>query len=223
MDCSAVRVQFSGYLDGAVSGRMMQSLADHFASCPDCRCEFASLRESQRLLQALGPARVPADLALRIRVTVSQQQTREAAWGWERLRSRWENAVAPFLMQAGAGLASAVLLLGIIAYGVGVFAVPPAVLAHDEPLQFHTAPHLLYVAASADPDTAKLNQVVVEASINARGQVYDYRIVAGPDTPETREAVAGRLLLSVFEPARMFGMPVNGQAILSFAGLDVTA
>lgn len=223
MDCKTARAQFSTYLDGAVSGRIMQAIAGHLAKCAGCSEEFRATREAQRLLSGLGPARVPADLALRIRVAVSQEQTHQASWSRARLRSRWENAIAPFLMQLAAGLASAILLLSCAMLGVGVLATPPAVLANDEPIQFHTAPHLLYVAASANSDIRMLNEVVVQASINARGQVYDYRIVSGPDSPEVRAAVSSRLLLSVFEPARMFGQPVHGQAILSFAGMDITA
>jgi anti-sigma factor RsiW len=223
IDCNAARAQFSGYLDGAVSGRVMQSIARHLDACADCRNDFSAMRETQRLLSMLGPAKVPADLALRIRVAVSQEQTHQPSWNRARLQSRWDNTIAPFLFQLGSGLASALLLLGVVILGTGVFPTPPAVLAHDEPIQFHTAPHLLYVAESASPDIAMLNEVVVQAAINTQGQVYDYRIVSGPDTPEVRAAVAGRLLLSVFEPARTFGQPVNGQAILSFAGVDITA
>jgi anti-sigma factor RsiW len=220
-DCTAARAQFSSYLDGAVSGHVMQSIASHLDICAECNTEFAAMRKTQGLLSALGPAKVPADLALRIRVAVSQQATHN--WTQARMESRWDNAIAPFLMQVGAGLASAILLIGIVVLGVGVIAAPPAVLADDEPIQFRTAPHLRYVAASANSDIAMLNEVVVQASINTDGQVYDFRIVSGPDTREVRDAVASRLLLSVFEPARTFGQPVNGQAILSFAGMDITA
>jgi predicted anti-sigma-YlaC factor YlaD len=223
IDCRAARLQFSGYLDGAVSGRVMQNISAHLNVCQECNSEFAAMRETQRLLSALGPAKVPEDLALRIRVAVSQENAQQSAWNRARLQSRWDNAIAPFLMQAGAGLASAVLLLGIVILGIGAFAAPSTVLANDEPIKFHTGPHLLYVAASASPDISLLNEVVVQAAINTQGQVYDFRIVSGPDTPEVRAAVASRLLLSVFEPARMFGQPVNGQAILSFAGMDITA
>lgn len=223
IDCRAARIQFSAYIDGAVSGRVMQNISIHLNACAECSDEFAAMRETQRLLSALGPAKVPKDLALRIRVAVSQEHAQQSAWSWARFESRWDNAIAPFLMQVSAGLASAILLLGTVILGVGAFAAPQTVLANDEPIQFHTGPHLLYVAASASPDIALLNEVVVQASINTRGQVYDFRIVSGPDTPDVRAAVAGRLLFSVFEPARMFGQPVNGQAILSFAGMDITA
>jgi len=62
---------------------------------------------------------------------------------------------------------------------------------------------------------------VVEAYINGAGQVYDYRIVSGPTDQETRSQVENLLLYSVFEPARFFGQPVRGLAVLSFSGVSV--
>ena len=63
--------------------------------------------------------------------------------------------------------------------------------------------------------------VVVEAYINNEGEVYDYRIVSGPNDDETRAEVENLLLFSVFEPARFFGQPVRGLAVLSFSGVSV--
>jgi hypothetical protein len=63
--------------------------------------------------------------------------------------------------------------------------------------------------------------VVVEAYVNGSGQVYDYRIVSGPTDAATRSQVENLLLVSVFEPARFFGQPVRGLAVLSCSGVSV--
>ena len=63
--------------------------------------------------------------------------------------------------------------------------------------------------------------VVVEAYINGRGEVYDYRIVSGPVDDTTRSQVVNLLLWSHFAPARFFGQPVRGLAVLSFSGVSV--
>ena len=63
--------------------------------------------------------------------------------------------------------------------------------------------------------------VVVEAYINGEGEVYDYRIVSGPTDTATRSQVENLLLFSKFEPARFFGQPVRGLAVLSFSGVSV--
>jgi len=61
----------------------------------------------------------------------------------------------------------------------------------------------------------------VEAYINGEGWVYDFRIVSGPDDPGTRAQVESLLVSGVFEPARFFGQPVRGLAVLSFSGVSV--
>jgi len=63
--------------------------------------------------------------------------------------------------------------------------------------------------------------VVIEAYVSGSGQVYDYRIVSGPTDDATRREVENLLLWSRFEPARRFGQPVPGMAVLSFSGVSV--
>jgi hypothetical protein len=63
--------------------------------------------------------------------------------------------------------------------------------------------------------------VVIEAYVNGSGEVYDYRIVSGPTDETTRSQVENLLLWSRFEPARRFGQPVPGMAVLSFSGVSV--
>jgi hypothetical protein len=63
--------------------------------------------------------------------------------------------------------------------------------------------------------------VVVEAYVNGAGQLYDYRIVSGPNDAATRAQIENMLLMSRFEPARFFGQPVRGLAVLSFSGVSV--
>ena len=63
--------------------------------------------------------------------------------------------------------------------------------------------------------------MVVEVYVNNAGEMYDYRIVSGPKDQATRTQVENMLLISFFEPARFFGQPVRGLAVLSFAGVSV--
>ena len=77
----------------------------------------------------------------------------------------------------------------------------------------------IFPAAPAPTTSKPASQpVVVEAYVNDAGQVYDYRILSGPTDPATRSEVENLLLFSVFEPARFFGQPVRGLAVLSFSG-----
>jgi hypothetical protein len=93
----------------------------------------------------------------------------------------------------------------------------------DEPLGNPTAPRLLSLSTGAgDNDIGALSgPVVVEVYISDAGQMYDYRIVSGPTDAATRSQVENMLLTSVFAPARFFGQPVRGLAVLSFSGVSV--
>jgi len=222
--CNQVQARLMDYLDGRLSGHEMHEIDAHIQECRDCAREWNSLRDLQASLAALGPMPEPPDLPLRIRVAVSQERAHSrrhifTAWGLA-----WKNTVGPFLLQAGAGFASAVLLLGTIVVLVTVLAQPEAAQATpDEPLGNATAPHLLYFsnAQGNDETDAISSPVTVEAYVNGEGQVYDYRIVSGPTDAVTRSEVENLLLFSRFEPARFFGQPVRGLAVLSFSGVSV--
>lgn len=239
--CHAIRNGFSAYLDGALTGIAMRQTADHLAVCAGCRSEFAAWRSMQDSLATLGAAKAPAELALRLRVAVSQERARTARHAFARWQVRWQNTLAPTLVRASAGFASSALLLGGAALLVCAFATPVPVEARDATA---TSPHFLYsMPAANSPDlyqaqTASLeqtkvrgadraraienaNSVVVEAFVDQHGRVYDYRILSGPNTPASRARIENLLLFSVFAPARAYGEPVRGVAILSFSGIAV--
>ena len=226
--CSTARAALSEYLDGRLTGREMQRISRHLDRCAECTSVFDTERIMLRSLALLGPVggreKEPDDMVLRIRVALSQERARRdrsRVAGWQLL---WQNTVGPFLLQLSAGFASAVLLIGSVAVLVGMFAHPEHAAAQDEPLGMATAPRLLY-HSSATPDTdeigTKSGPVVVEAYVDGTGKVYDYRIVTGPTDAETRAEVENLLLFSVFEPARFYGQPVRGLAVLSFSGVSV--
>jgi len=242
--CKSIRERFSAYLDGALSGVAMQETATHLESCAECEREFSGWRAMVATLAGLGPAKAPADLALRLRVALSREQLRTPRQSLARWQVRWQNTVGPFLLRASAGFASAVLLLGTAAILVGAFASPQPVEARDASVDGATSPRFLYsMLAASSPVTGQVeaasihesgargadqaraiqnaNAVIVEAYVNRAGRVYDYRIISGPDTAASRAQIENLLLFSVFEPARVFGEPVRGVAVLSFSGISV--
>jgi Putative zinc-finger len=223
-NCDRMQAGLTEYLDGRLTGREMQVISAHLQDCLECAREWKSMRELQTVLAALGPVAEPADLPLRIRVAVSQERARSRRSALTFLNLAWRNTVGPFLLQAGAGFAGAVLVLGTIVFLVTMFAQPQVAAATpDEPLGNATAPHLLYFsnAPGTDGSNAINGPVVVEAYINGSGEVYDYRIVSGPNDATTRSQVENLLLFSRFAPARFFGQPVRGLAVLSFSGVSV--
>jgi anti-sigma factor RsiW len=223
--CTRIQAQFSSYLDGAVSGVTMQRIAAHLRDCEACAAEFESLRSTQSALASLAPVKAPDDLALRLRVAISNERARTPRNFFPTLKVHWENTFAPFLLQASAGFASTVLLMGAVALLIGMFARPEPLAARDVPLRMTSNPRFLYssVEPEAVPIGGRDNPVIVEAYINGGGRVYDYHIVSGPNDSTTRSALENLLLFSVFEPARFFGQPVRGLAVLSFTGVSVRA
>jgi hypothetical protein len=211
-------------MDDRLNGREMQFIAAHLEDCRACSREWSSLRQVQASLASLGPAPEPADLPLRIRVAISRERARSRQSIFTGWNLAWRNTLGPFLLQASAGFASAVLLMGSVIVLATMFTQPE--IAHaskDEPLGNATAPRLLYLSSAVGNNEIESfsNPVVVEAYINGAGRVYDYRIVSGPTDAATRSQIENLLLFSVFEPARFFGQPVRGLAVLSFSGVSV--
>lgn len=223
--CEAIQAKFTEYLDGRLPGSEMQRIAVHLKDCGACAAEWSEWKELQASLARLGAVQEPGDLLLRIQVAVSRERARQRRGVFEGWSLAWKNTVGPFLLQAGAGFASAVILLGTVTVLVGMIAQPESAQARgDMPLGDATAPRLLYLSSgSGSSDQFKVTSapVVVEAYVNNAGEVYDYRIVSGPDDAATRAQVENVLVLSRFEPARYFGQPVRGLAVLSFSGVSV--
>jgi hypothetical protein len=228
-NCNRTSAHFSAYLDGALTGVEMQAVAHHLEGCSTCSENFDGWRALQHSLSDLGPARPPADLALRLRVALSQEQARSTRNVLGQWRLRWENTLAPFMLRASAGFAGAVLLVGAMTLLIGTFATPETLAARDEPIGMASSPHLLYasypVGAADGADLKLLDNpsvpTVVEAYVNGAGRVYDFRVLSGSVDQQTYDTLENKLLFSLFEPARVFGQPVRGVALLSFSGVSV--
>jgi hypothetical protein len=220
-DCSSIRSQFSEYLDGAVSGAAMHAIASHLEVCQGCTSEFAEWRTLQRVMTSIGPAKPPVDLGLRLRVAISQEKARTTRRRIEAWQVYWENTLSPVLVRGAAGLATATVLLGVMALMIGTVAAPPPVAATETAAVSTTSPQFLYTVGGTDSRGSFARPVLVEVAISSTGRVYDYRIVSGPTTKEVRESLDNMLLMSHFTPARVYGIPVPGLAILSFSGPSV--
>jgi anti-sigma factor RsiW len=222
MSCSQVQEMFSGYLDGAITGREMQALSAHLEACDDCGREFLAWRGVQQALGAVGPVKAPADLGLRLRLAISHENARRQGHWWDAIATRWDNMLRPALVQASAGLAGTLVLVGGIAMLIGVVAVPQPVMANDEPLGALTSPHYLYSSAPMEPVVPSADAtIVIQAEINSAGRVYDYKVLSGPPDQATQTQILDQLVLQVYEPARAFGEPVKGQVLITFSGVSV--
>jgi hypothetical protein len=200
----------------------MIEISGHLESCSDCAGEFATWQKSQTLVSALGSTKVPDDLALRLRVAISQESRNSTRERLSRFHIRWENTFQPFLLRAAAGLASAIFLIGTAAMLVGTFTTPEPVEARDVPLEISTGPHLLYTAFQLADDIGDHNDpIVLQVFVDDHGRVYDYKVLSGQVDEKARQSIGNLLLFSVFSPARSWDQPVRGTTLMSFSGISV--
>jgi hypothetical protein len=220
--CSHIQHQFSRYLDGDIPGARMLEITRHLETCAACTSEFAVWKKSQALVSTLGPSRVPPDLALRLRVAISQESRNSARERLGRFQVRWENTFRPFLFRAAAGFASAIFLVGTAAMLVGTFTSPEPVEARDVPIEISSAPRLLYSSFQLGSDIGDVNNpIVLQVFVDSHGRVYDYKVLSGLVNEQARVAIDNLLLFSVFEPARSYDQPVRGTTLMSFSGVSV--
>ena len=220
--CETVQEAFSPYLDGALTGREMGQVADHLERCEECTEEFEGWRAVQSALSAMGPAKAPARLQARLRGVLETERERGTYLSTSgRLARLWRTTVAPLAVQGAGGVVAAMLLLGFV---LRLFAPGLAVQANDDGLAHLIAPHYLYSQVPPQViQTGREVPILVDAKVDTRGRVYDYAIVAGPNDPEVRLRVEQNLLSSVFKPATVFGVPVDGHVMLTYTGVSVRA
>ena len=92
MKCSVAKGLMSSYMDGAVSRSQMASVTQHLHGCASCTDYFGSLHKTQQLVGSLGRKQAPPEMALKLRVALSQEMANARRSRWDGLRVRWENA-----------------------------------------------------------------------------------------------------------------------------------
>ncbi len=224
MNCREARSLLSCYLDGAVTGRQMQAIGNHLAGCPQCQPDYVLLKQTQRLVSELPRPKVPADLALNLRVAVSREAALARRPRFEGLRLSLAAAMQTFMLPATAGLVSAVLIFGLL---IGMFTIPAPLqgASNDVPTVLYTPPELSSIAPYAmefGSSAVNADSIVVEVYVDANGRVLDYRPVQEPvDAQQVIPELKNALIFTVFRPATTFGRPTAGWTLLSFSKINV--
>ena len=219
MRCTQVKLLLSTYLDGAMTGKLMLSLAAHLDGCDGCRQEYLDLRQTQKLLAMAGRRKAPSDLALKLRLAISREAARSREANFSAFWVRLENSLNAFMVPATAGLATAVVIFGFL---MGFVALPLQAGSADVPLMLNTAPQLQASAFGTSLDSIKDDSLVIEAYVDANGRVQDYRVLSNPDaTKELPSQVKNMLIFTTFRPAMSMGRPTSGRAVLSFSRISV--
>ncbi len=210
--CIEIREHFDDTVDGVAKPDTLRSIRFHLSYCAACRQEFERLETFRADLRALPRPRVPEEVALRLRVLVSQELHRNPLG---RLLVRLENALRPLILPATGGVLTAVICFGLI-MGSGVV---PVSNTPDVPLQLWTPPRVRELAP-IDFSTGD-QAVVVVTRIDAEGRAMGYKVLSGQDSPELLRHLDRMIYFSLFQPATMFGKPTDGQVVLSLRRITV--
>ena len=205
--------------DSAISGTVVE---ETLAAMEETQRERTDTDAALRTLPQIAP---PSDLQLRLRLAVSHEQVRAGRRWSGRLSYRWhllrENTLRPLAVHGAVASAAVLLLLGGMAT-LGASAPQTAVEANDIPLIGFSRPHLLSGMGPLHSASSGDAALMVEAKVNAEGRVYDYRVLSGTlDNAAAADDLREHLLRSVFTPARVFGEPVRGTVVLTFANINV--
>jgi hypothetical protein len=238
MKCQKVQTRLAGYLDDALVGAPVpqerRAIGQHLEMCEECREELQRYRKLSVLLSRVPRAVPPADLAVRIKVAAAQaQETRDWAQRWQKTKDRAElwldNVFRPLTVPATGGLFSAIIIfvfvLHMIMPGITVQAdpndIPIGLLKPAELISLHNYPDSS-VPEVQHPDIDTQKDLLVDVTVDAQGQMQNYNIINGPDTPELRHELEQMLIFSRFRPMLSFGTPTaGGHVVLSFSAVHV--
>ena len=229
MTCRKIRRKLPGYFDGAVATGDHELVSEHLEFCVDCRRELERYRKLLQLIARVERAEPCAGLDVRIHVAVSQAQ---ASPGWARRAWRVatlmvENILAPVAFPATGGIVTALLVFAVVFQSL-LGGVPLGGVPNDVPVNFIQAPRLESLAPFTVSHAADggwhtgLNFLLVEATLNAQGEVVNYQILSGRDSAAIRRQLDQVMLFSRFRPRVSFGRPTpGGRVILSFGEILV--
>jgi hypothetical protein len=217
MTCKDTRTRLSSYIDTALPGGEQRAVREHLGACADCKAEHVALEQTRMLVASIGRKPAPADLALRIQLALSRERAERSRRTLEAIALRFEESLRGFMFPATAGLLSAIAFFGLL---IGFWALP--VVANDPPL-----PSLSYIPpqlTAMPPDSVggDGNTIEVETLVDANGRVEDYRILTeGVDAQALKPQLDSIMIFTLFQPAKAFGRPTQGRAVISFASIHV--
>jgi Putative zinc-finger len=229
MNCREAQHYLPGYMDGAIRARDRAHLRRHLDSCGSCRRELERYRVLSSHLATVEPMVVPADLAMRIRVRASRKRSWWAGANelWARTRLMSQNILKPLAFPATGGVLTAIAVFLFVTQGMLV-GLPVSAGADDLPLNLVQPAELESLAPFPIADIgetdghASAGALLLEATLDAQGQVVYYRILSGPTNAAVQRQIDQVLLFSRFRPQSEFGRPMGGgRVLLNFSEVRV--
>lgn len=230
MNCREVARLLPGYLDGAIKPREHDRLREHLISCEACRDDLERYRRMAVCLARVEPVAPPVDLATRIRVQVAQANgpRNVAHYLWARAVLVFHNILQPVAIPATGGILAALVVFVFFVQSVLVGVPLGGVVPNDLPINLVQPARLESLAPFPVPGLSSAGNMsgaqvlLLEATLNAQGQVVSYKILSGPSGPAVQHQIDQVLLFSRFRPQWSFGRPTSGgRVLLSFSEVRV--
>jgi hypothetical protein len=230
MNCRQAAPHLPGYLDGAVSPRHHELVRTHLASCKECYAQLERYRRLAICLANVAPSAPPADLAVRIRVRAARSG---APWAdlrrlWSKAAVAFEDILKPIAVPATGGILTALVAFVLVVQNILVGVPMTGIVPNDLPLNLvqparveSLAPFPIpgVIGSSGQADSGTL---LLEATLNAQGQVVSYKILAGPNNSAVQHQIDQVMMFSRFSPQLSFGRPQDGgRVLLSFSEVRV--
>jgi hypothetical protein len=225
MNCGEAQRRIPGYFDGAINAADHVRLCEHLRACGDCREELEQYRLLTAQLASLEPVPTPSDLAVRIRISALEHPSRWSGVSrlWSRTALAFQNIFEPLAVPATGGILTAVVVFALVVESL-VMGIPMGgPIPNDQPLNLvqpaaleQLAPFPVSSIMDAT-DRGNSGGLMVEATVNADGEVLSYKILSGPHSTAVLQQIDQILLFSRFRPELNFGRPTSGgHVFLSF-------
>lgn len=225
MNCSEAQQRIPGYFDGAIDAADHVRLCQHLRSCGTCREELEQYRLLTAQLASLETVPVPADLAVRIRINALEFPSRWSGISrlWSRVVLSFHNIFEPLAVPATGGILTALVVFALVVESL-VMGIPMGrPVPNDQPLNLvqpaeleELAPFSVSTIMDAT-DRGNAGGLMVEATVNANGEVLSYTVLSGPHSAAVLQQIDEILLFSRFRPELSFGRPTSGgHVFLSF-------
>ncbi len=211
--CLEIRAHFWDYLEGTCERSVFRSIRYHLEFCSSCRQELERIETLASDLTSLPARRVPPELALRLRVQLSQHLHQNFLG---RLLVSVDNALRPLLLPASGGVVAAILCFVLI---VGSQIVPTSASLASVTAESNKPPRIQQLAPINFPTGEE--GIVVVTNIDAEGRVLSYRVLSGSYSSEVLRHLDRMMYFSHFQPAMMDGKPTDGQVVLSLRRITV--
>ncbi|HUI79056.1 MAG TPA: zf-HC2 domain-containing protein [Bryobacteraceae bacterium] len=216
--------QISFLAEGILTGKEREQVLTHLNACRACSVLQKQLEGVRRGLRKIESPRIPAGLAVQLRVLASHERVRQLArasftarleyWAGG-LKLGFDNLMRPVALPIAGGLLSALLLFSVLVPNLSFRHVPtsepPLALSSDPDGRIvdwsGVVPRLESVNAITEGD-----ETVVELVIDDQGRVFDYSVQQGQLTPAMQQII----LFSKFTPAMFFYQPAWGKIRVAF-------